>query len=217
LFIYQQPSQIIKKNKPIQMKTTGSILTKATLCLLIAASVVACNNNKPAAAPAASASAATTSDKGITVYINSDTLLSKYDYAKDMQARLNEKGKAAEGDVTSRQQSLQREIAEYQKVASTLPADKRQETEQRLGREQQDFQRYQQSESAAIQQEQMTETNKLFQKTADFAKSYAKEKGYKLVLTYSRATPGVLYVDPSLDITEEALKTLNDAYAKDKK
>ncbi|MES2427351.1 MAG: OmpH family outer membrane protein [Bacteroidota bacterium] len=199
------------------MKTTGSILTKATLGLLVAASVVACNN-KPATSPVAAASTTTSaSDKGTTVYINADTLLTKYDYAKDMQTRLNEKGKAAEAEVTSKQQALQREIAEYQKVAGTLAADKRQETEQRLGREQQDFQRYQQSESAAIQQEQAVETNKLFQKTADFAKSYAKEKGYKLVLTYSRSAPGVLYVDPSLDITAEALKTLNDAYAKDKK
>jgi len=196
------------------MKTTGSIFAKTTLGLLVAASVVACNNNKPAAAPVATA---TTDNKTTTVYINSDTLLSKYAYAKDMQVRLNDKGRAAEAEVTSRQQALQREIAEYQKIASTLAADKRQETEQRLGREQQDFQRYQQSESAAIQQEQATETNKLFQKTADFAKEYAKEKGYKLVLTYSRSAPGVLFVDPSLDITADAVKILNDAYAKDKK
>lgn len=199
------------------MKTTGSTLTKITLGLLVAASFAACNN-KPAAAPvAATTTTTTTPDKGITVYINSDTLLSKYDYAKDMQARLTEKGKAAESAVISRQQALQREIAEYQKVAATLPADKRQTTEQRLGREQQEFQKYQQSESADIQNEQAKETGKLFDKLTDFAKTYAKEKGYKLVLTYSKNTPGVLYVDPSLDITAEALKTLNDAYAKDKK
>jgi outer membrane protein len=198
------------------MKTTGSTLTKITLGLLVAASVVACNN-KPAATPVAATTTTTTADKGTTVYINSDTLLSKYEYAKDMQTRLTEKGKAAESAVISRQQALQREIAEYQKVAATLPADKRQVTEQRLGREQQEFQKYQQSESADIQNEQAKETGKLFDKLTDFSKNYAKEKGYKLVLTYSKNTPGVLYVDPSLDITAEALKTLNDAYAKDKK
>ena len=51
----------------------------------------------------------------------------------------------------------------------------------------------------------------------DFAKEYAKQKGYKLVLTYSKAAPGVLYVDPSLDVTADVVKQLNDAYAKDKK
>jgi outer membrane protein len=197
------------------MKTTGSTLTKITLGLLVAASIVACNN-KPAATPV-TATTTTTADKGTTAYINSDTLLSKYDYAKDMQTRLTEKGKSAESEVTSRQQALQREIAEYQKIAATLPADKRQTTEQRLGREQQEFQKFQQSASADFQTDQAKETGKLFDKLTEFAKTYAKEKGYKLVLTYSKNTPGVLYVDPSLDITAEALKTLNDAYAKDKK
>jgi outer membrane protein len=198
------------------MKTTGSTLTKITLGLLVAASVVACNN-KPAATTVAATTTTTTADKGTTVYINSDSLLSKYEYAKDMQTRLTEKGKAAEASVMSRQQALQREYAEYQKVAATLPADKRQVTEARIQREGADLQKFQQSESADLQTNQATETGKLFDKLTEFAKTYAKEKGYKLVLTYSKNTPGVLYVDPSLDITAEALKTLNDAYAKDKK
>ncbi|MCC8423944.1 OmpH family outer membrane protein [Mucilaginibacter sp. UR6-11] len=197
------------------MKTTGSIFTKITLGLLAAATIVACNNNKPAATTAAPTTA--TTDKGTTVYINSDTLLNQYNYAKDMQTRLTEKGKAAQAEVASKEQALRREIADYQKDAATLPADKRQATEQRLAREQQAFQQFQQNEGAAFQSEQGAETNKLYQKTADFAKAYAKEKGYKLVLTYSKTAPGVLYVDPSLDVTAEVVKALNDAYAKDKK
>lgn len=196
------------------MKT---IFTKITLGLVVAVSIAACNNNKPAAAPATASTTTATTDKGITVYINSDSLLAKYDYAKDMQDRLTAKGKSAQNSVGSKENSLRREIADYQKVAATLPADKRQETEQRLAREQQEFQQYQQSEGADLQKYQAEETEKLFGKLADFAKVHAKEKGYKLVLTYSKAAPGVLYVDPSLDITNDAVKALNDAYAKDKK
>jgi outer membrane protein len=196
------------------MKTTGSILT-ITLGLLTVASMVACNN-KPAATTTAAAST-TTSDKGTTVYINSDSLLAKYDYAKDMQARLTEKGKAAQAEVNSKRQALAREIADYQKDAATLPADKRQAIEARLAREQQTQQQFEQSEGADFQKEQGEETNKLYEKLTDFSKTYAKEKGYKLVLTYSKSAPGVLYVDPSLDITTDAVKILNDAYAKDKK
>jgi outer membrane protein len=199
------------------MKTTGSIFTKITLGLAIAVSVAACNNNKPAATPAAATTTTASADKGSTVYINSDSLIAKYDYAKDMQDRLTAKGKSAQNAVGSKENALRREIADYQKVAATLPADKRQETEQRLAREQQEFQQYQQSEGAELQKYQAEETEKLFGRLADFAKSHAKEKGYKLVLTYSKAAPGVLYVDPSLDITNDAVKALNDAYAKDKK
>ncbi|TSJ40334.1 OmpH family outer membrane protein [Mucilaginibacter corticis] len=199
------------------MKTTGSVLTKITLGILVAASVAACNNKPAATQTVAPPTTATTPDKGTTVYINSDSLLAQYTYAKDMQDRLTIKGKAAQQEVASKGQALQREIADYQKVAATLAADKRQETEQRLAREQQDFQKFQQSESADFQSAQSTETNKLYEKTADFAKEYAKQKGYKVILTYSKAAPGVLYVDPSLDVTADVVKQLNEAYAKDKK
>jgi outer membrane protein len=199
------------------MKTTGSIFTKITLGVAVAVSVAACNNKPAATTTAATPAAVTATDKGTTVYINSDSLISKYDYAKDMQERLTAKGKSAQNSVASKENALRREIADYQKVAATLPADKRQATEQRLAREQQEFQQYQQNESVALQTSQGEETNKLFEKLADFAKSYAKEKGYKLVLTYSKAAPGVLFVDPSLDITNEAVKILNDAYTKEKK
>ena len=45
----------------------------------------------------------------------------------------------------------------------------------------------------------------------------AKEKGYKMVLTFKKGDPTMLYGDPSLDITADVIKKLNEAYAKDKK
>jgi outer membrane protein len=57
----------------------------------------------------------------------------------------------------------------------------------------------------------------LYDKIADFAKTYAKDKGYKMVLTYSKANPTVLYGDPSLDVTADVLSKLNAAYEKEKK
>jgi outer membrane protein len=199
------------------MKTTASTLTKFTLGILIAGSIAACNQNKTADKPATAATTAPTTDKETIVYINSDSLLSKYDYSKDMNKRLEEKGKSAQGDVQAKIQAFQREGAEYQKNAATMPADQRQATEQRLQRKQQELQGYQQNAGAEFQQLQATENAKLYDKIADFTKAYAKEKGYKLVLTYSKANPTVLYGDPSLDVTADVVKRLNEAYAKDKK
>ena len=197
------------------MKTTTSIFTKITLGLLVAGRFAACTN-KPASTPAASTTPPA-ADKEPIVYVNSDSLLSKYDYAKDMAKRLNDKGNSAKADIESKGQAFQREVAEYQKSAPTLPADQRQKTEQRLQREQQEFQSYQQNATAQFQNEQGTENGKLYDKIADFAKSYAKEKGYKLVLTYSKANPTILYGDAVLDVTADVTKRLNDAYSKEKK
>lgn len=197
------------------MKTTASIFTKITLGVLLAGSIAACDKSKTndkSAAPTTVEAA-----KESIVYINSDTLLSKYNYAKDVNATMQEKGKTAQSDLGARGQAFQREVAEYQKGANTMPADQRQTTEQRLQREQQDLQTYQQNATAQFQSEQASETGKVYDKIVEFTKAYAKEKGYKLVLTYSKASLTVLYGDKSLDVTADVLKGLNDAYVKEKK
>ncbi|MDB5130262.1 MAG: skp [Mucilaginibacter sp.] len=194
------------------MKTNAPIFSKIAFGILLAGSLAACNNTKTDNKPAIAATG-----KETIVFVNSDSLLNKYDYFKDMSKRLETKANAAKSNVGSRGQAFQREYAEYQKNASTMAADVRQSTEQRLQREQQDFQTYQQNEAAAFQNEQTSENAKLYDKIADFVKGYAKEKGYKLVLTYSKANPTVLYGDPALDVTADVAKKLNDAYSKDKK
>ena len=188
-------------------------VTKIITGVLITGSIAACTKPKPAEKPAA----AIVAPKEMIVFVNSDTLLNRYGYFKDMTKRLEDKANAAKSDLGSRGQAFQREAAEYQKNANTMPADQRQTTEQRLQREQQDLQGYQQNATAQFQNEQAAENTKLYDKIADFVKSYAKEKGYKLVLTYSKANPTVLYGDPTLDVTADVAKRLNDAYVKDKK
>lgn len=190
------------------------IFTKLTLAILIAGSITACKQG--ATTPAAPAPAAASADnKNAIVFINSDSLSKNYAYVKDMDKRLTTKSDAAKADLQSKGEAFQREVAEYQKNASTLPADQRQTTEQRLQREQQQLQTYQQNASAEVQNEQSVEMGKLYDKISDFVKSYAKEKGYKMVLTYSKNNTSMLYGDPSLDVTADVVKRLNDAYAKD--
>jgi len=195
------------------MKTQASFLTKIATGILLASTIIACNKPKTDDKPAAAAP----DHKETIVFINQDTLLSKYNYAKDVTKTMQDKGKAAQSDLASRGQAFQREVADYQKSATTMPADQRQTTEQRLQREQQDLQGYQQNATAQFQSEQATEGNKVYDKIADFVKGYAKEKGYKLVLTYSKANPTVIYGDSALDVTADVIKRLNDAYTKEKK
>jgi outer membrane protein len=201
-------------NKEITLMKKAPIFTKLALAVLVAGSISACKQgaSTTTAAPAAST---TTDNKELIVYINSDTLSSKYAYVKDMEKRLNDKSTAAKADLQSKGEAFQREVADYQKAQATMPADQRQTTEQRLQREQQQLQSYQQNASAELQNAQGVEMGKLYDKIAEFVKGYAKEKGYKLVLTYSKNNTSMLYGDPSLDITADVLKKLNDAYTKD--
>ena len=196
------------------MRTPVIQMAKLTLSLAIFGAVAACNQSKT---DTKTASAPAAPGKAEIVYVNTDSLLNKYDYYKDMSKRLQTKGDAAKEDLQSKGQAFQREVADYQKSANTLSADQRAATEQRLQRKNQELQAYQQNASAQVQNEAASEQNKLFDKIADFAKTYAKEKGYKLVLTYSKTNPTVLFGDPSLDVTADVVKRLNELYAKDKK
>ncbi|MBS1525343.1 MAG: OmpH family outer membrane protein [Bacteroidetes bacterium] len=196
------------------MKTRAILFSKLAAGLLIAGTIAACNQNK-----SGDKSAPTTPVPANTavVFVNQDSLLAKYDYAKDMRKRLQDKGNAAQNDVGSRQQALQREIAQYQKDQNTMSANERSMTETRLQREGQEFQRYQQNAGADFQNAQADETKKLYDKVYAFTKQYAKDNGYKVVLTFQTGNTSLLYADPGLDITADFVKKINEAYAKEKK
>jgi len=191
-----------------------STLTKLTVAVAFAAAIAACNQPKTGTPTTA---APATPGKAEIVYVNSDSLLNKYDYFKDMSKRLEDKGKAAQADLQSKGEAFQREVADYQKSMNTMSADQRAPIEQRLQRKNQELQAYKENASAELQNAQAGENSKLYDKISDFTKQYAKEKGYKLVLTFSKANPTVLFGDPSLDVTLDVVKGLNDAYAKEKK
>jgi len=197
-----------------KMKIRASILIKITIGVLAAGSMAACNQNKT---PSAGTVNTAVPANAMVVFVNQDSLMSKYDYAKDMRKRLDDKGGAAKNDVGTKQQALQREIAEYQKNANTMSANERSMTEQRLQREGQEFQQYQQNASAQFQGETADESKKLYDKVYAFTKQYAKDNGYKMVLTFTAGNTSLLYADPSLDVTVDFTNKINAAYAKEKK
>ena len=147
------------------------------------------------------------------VFVNQDSLLSKYEYYKDLKAKFEGKTKNAQADMQAKGQAFQREVAQYQQSAQTLSADQRKATEERLGRKQQELQTYQQNAGGALQNEQAVETEKLYDKVAGYLKTYAKDKGYKLVLSYTKGST-ILFADESLDVTSDVIKGLNAEYSK---
>ncbi|MFB9845302.1 OmpH family outer membrane protein [Mucilaginibacter ginsenosidivorans] len=196
------------------MKIKASTLTKLSIAILAAGSLAACNQNKGTASTQSTTPAPSNS---LVVFVNQDSLMAKYDYAKDMRKRLDDKGAAAKNDVGTKQQAIQREVAEYQKNVGSMSANERSMTEQRLQRESQEFQQYQQNAGAQFQNETADESKKLYDKIYTFSKQYAKDNGYKIVLTFQTGNTQLLYGDSTLDVTGDFVKKLNEAYSKEKK
>ncbi|SEG54563.1 OmpH family outer membrane protein [Sphingobacterium lactis] len=194
-------------------------ILKITLGLVASAAIVACNQQQPAKTTTNNEPAAKTEavEKNVEkiVYVNSDTLSEKYQYFKDVRTRLEAKVKKAQNDLQAKGQAYQRELADYQQKAATMSASERQATEERLVRHQNDLGRMDQNASTSIAQEEQTEFTKVYTAITDYLKKHSEEKGYRLVLTYSKTNPAVLYADPAMDITNSVLDALNKEY-KDK-
>ncbi|MER2998354.1 OmpH family outer membrane protein [Pontibacter populi] len=195
-------------------------LTKLALGVTLASlSLAAC---KQESAKTEGSTTTTTSDStateaiGDVVYVNADTLLANYDLFKDVRTRLQGKAQKAESDLKGKATAFEKEVGQYQQRAASMTNEQRAVTEQRLARRQQELANLNQSESNRLMSEESEEQKKIYDKVETFLKDYSKEKGYKMVLSYSRGNSAILYSDESLDITQEVLKGLNEAYAKEK-
>lgn len=199
------------------MKISFKTISQFTAALAIAATVTACGNKEQAktAAPASNSTAKAASET--IVFVNSDSLVSNYKFFQDMKTSLEGKSKKAQADLQSKGNAFQKEVAEYQAKAKDMSADERAATEQRLARKQQELAAFNQNASSALANESAAENEKLYDKVAEYLKTYAKQKGYKMVLTYSKSNPSLLFADESLDVTTDVVKGLNDAYGKNKK
>ena len=196
------------------MKKIFANLSKVAGVLLIAATVISCAKEQP---KTSTSSTTSTNKSEAIVYVNSDSLLNNYEYFKDVKNVFQEKSKKAQADLTAKGTAFQREVAQYQQNASNLSADERNSTEQRLARKQQELAAFNQTAGNALANEEAVENEKLYNKASEFLKGFAKTKGYKMVLTYSKANPTVLFADETLDVTKEVLAGLNDVYKKEKK
>jgi outer membrane protein len=199
------------------MNNLISKVLKASAGLALMVAVVACNKTESKSGLEATKSKDTAGSTGSIVYVNSDSLLNNYEYFKEIKAKFEDKSKKAEADLKDKGAAFQREVAAYQQASNGLSADQRAQTEQRLARKQQELQVYQQNAGGALQNEEAGENEKLYDKVAEYLKKHAKDKGYKMVLTYSKGNSAILFADESLDVTKEVIKGLNEAYKSDKK
>ncbi|WP_240676017.1 OmpH family outer membrane protein [Botryobacter ruber] len=150
------------------------------------------------------------------VYINSDTLLTKYEYFKDVNERLKAKAEKTEKGLRNEAEAFQKEVARYQQTGGGMTNEQRANTEERLAQKQQMLQMKSQNAGNQMAKEESEEMKKLYDRVEDYLKKYSDEKGYKMVLTYSRGNSAILYSDSTLDVTSDVVKGLNEEYTAEK-
>lgn len=152
-------------------------------------------------------------------YINIDSLLVGYDFAKDLNEELIKKTEDARMNLNSKGQALEKEMAGFQKKLQTnafLSEERAQSEYQRLQGKQQELEQlnYKLQNDLAQQQAQMNA--RLADTIRNYVKEYNEEMHFELIFT-NTMYDNILIDAPKYDITGDVLNRLNERYANSKK
>ncbi|MBD2754693.1 OmpH family outer membrane protein [Spirosoma validum] len=166
-------------------------------------------DKQPEAAPATKTS---TEAKGKSiVYVNVDSLLTKYEYFKDTQKVLESKRFQLENDLAAKGRNLQNKVAFFQQRAATMTQEQGRATEASLQKEQQDILAYRERAAQNLAVEEQSKNKELYDQIYDYLKKINAQNKYEFVLGYTKGG-GILFADPSADQTKTILDGLNKEY-----
>jgi outer membrane protein len=148
-------------------------------------------------------------------YINSDSVLEKYEYLKANRVQLEQKTKKIEQEYRNRAQGLQNEITAYQRNVSSMTLGQVKAVEEDLGKKQQNLQMYQQSISQQLMEEEAKLNRELYDRVTKYLQKYARDKNLHVVLKYDLSSD-VLFAGEALDVSADVIQGLNDEYKQEK-
>lgn len=148
-------------------------------------------------------------------YINADSVLKNYDFFKDMQEKLKERGEKLEQEYQNRAQGLQKEVNDYQRNVNNLTIGQAKAVEENLMKKQQNLRLYQESLAQELMKEESKINQELYEKVTSFIKDYSDDKGFELVVKYNQGSD-ILYANEGMDITQAVISGLNTRYKENK-
>ena len=151
-------------------------------------------------------------------YIEVDSLMSQYQFCKDYNLLLNQKGENAQKALADKQRALQSHANALQKKYESNGFTTRDELERaqnQLAREQQDLAELEQRLMGELANEQANLTAEMRDSIQAFLRTYNKSKKFDYIL--SRSGDNILMANPSFDITDEVVRGLNKRYKKSHK
>ena len=143
-------------------------------------------------------------------YVNTDSILTNYDYAKDLEANLTTYQSSLEANYQAQGKKLQTDYENYLKTGDKLTLTEQKKKEEDLTRRQQEFPMVQQKMMAQLQERQFEDNKKLLNAVYAFINDYnAKNQKFNIILSRSYISSTVLYADDAFDITDEIIKELD--------
>ena len=188
-------------------------MKKVLLFIGVVLAMTACKKDQ-ATQTAATPSADKPSGTVDVAYVNVDSVMNVYQYAKDLSAKFESAGKSKESELQVKAEKFQRRAADFQSkvqqhLITSAQAEKLgQELEQErqsLGLLQQKMQQdlsFQERETLLILNDRLTAV----------LKDLNKDQKYKMILRNSVVMGNVLNAVPEADITTRVIELLNARY-----
>lgn len=148
-------------------------------------------------------------------YVNIDSLLLNYQFAKDANESLIKKQEDSRLIVNTRARQLQVEMGEFQKKLENnafLSRERAEQEQLRLQNKQKELQEMDGKLSQQLMQVQQKMSEELRDTINAFMKEYNKESKYEMIIS-NTSSDNILYANKGYDITEEVTKLLNERCA----
>jgi len=191
-------------------------LFAAAVAVALMGGMTSCSNNQQG-----TATTAVSLGDSVTLpiaYVNTDSLLANYNFAKDLNEELIKKTEDARANLNSQAASLEKEVNEFNRKLQTnafLSEDRAQSEANRLQNKQNQLEQlnYKLQNDLASEQAQMNA--RLSDTIQVVLKEYNAVKNFELILS-NTMNDNVLIANPKYDITNELIEILNTRYEKNK-
>lgn len=200
------------------MKNTSLIINVILAVAVIALFVIVLSDRKGSQQGSDNVNGSAAAEMGI-VFVNTDSLIIKYDLARELSEELIRKEESSRTDFNERVRVFEQDMMEFQRKLQNngfLSLDRAQSEERRLRQKEQELQALNTRLTNDLMDAQNTMNQQLRDTITNFLKDYCKEKSYSMVLSNTMGD-NLLYADSVFDVTDDVVAKLNERYAAAKK
>jgi len=149
-------------------------------------------------------------------YVDLDSIQENYNYYKEKMDEFERKKETADRDLNNAFQKIENERIAFVQKGNAITQVEAENFQREYTRKMQNLENQKKSLENNIQSEGVKTMEELKKKINEFLTEYNKEKGYSYIFSYSSTINILFYKDTALNITNEVVSGLNEAYNKTK-
>ena len=157
-------------------------------------------------------SGSATSGSYAAAYFYSDSLLSQLKFFKDSEVEFKKKQQSMMQELQGKEEKLQKEAQSLQKNAENMTRKETEAAQKRLAGMERELMERKEKLSNQFGAETAEFNEALHSKVISYLKELNFDGRFKFIFSVSREG-NIFYSDPSLDITAEMVKALNEKYS----